>query len=68
MSDEIKFEGLIYLTSKITAEVDSGNLGSYIGAESLKPFINSDLILGELIEFSIPGTHKDMHELRQKVA
>lgn len=38
------------------AGVVSGNLGSYIGATALKPFINSDLILGELIEFSIPGT------------
>jgi hypothetical protein len=35
---------------------DSGNLGNYIGASALKPFINSELILGELLEFSIPGT------------
>lgn len=41
---------------KAMAGVASGNLGSYIGASALKPFINSDLILGELIEFSIPGT------------
>lgn len=38
------------------AGVVSGNLGSYIGVAALKPFINSDLILGELVEFSIPGT------------
>lgn len=35
---------------------DSGNLGNYIGVSALKPFINSDLVLGELVEFSIPGT------------
>lgn len=35
---------------------DSGKLGNYIGVSALKPFLNSDLILGELIEFSIPGT------------
>jgi len=35
---------------------DSGNLGSYISASALKPYLNSDLVLGELIEFSIPGT------------
>ncbi len=35
---------------------DSGNLGSYVGAAPQKPFINSDMILGELLEFSIPGT------------
>lgn len=36
--------------------VVSGNLGSYLGVGALKPFINSELILGELLEFSIPGT------------
>ena len=35
---------------------DSGNLGSYVGAAALKSYINSDLILGELLEFTIPGT------------
>lgn len=35
---------------------DSGNLGSYVGVAALKPFINSELILGELLEFAIPGT------------
>jgi hypothetical protein len=41
---------------KSMSGTDSGNLGSYVGAAPLKPFINSDLILGELVEFSIPGT------------
>ena len=35
---------------------DSGNLGNYVGTTALKSFINSELILGELLEFSIPGT------------
>lgn len=33
-----------------------GDLAKFIGVSSLKPFINKDLILAELIEFSIPGT------------
>lgn len=41
---------------KSIADVESGKLGNYIGAAALKPFINSDLILGELREFTIPGT------------
>lgn len=41
---------------KSITTVDSGKLGQYIGVSALKPFINSDLILGELLEFSIPGT------------
>lgn len=41
---------------KSIAGTDSGNLGNYIGVAALKPFLNSDLILGELIDFSIPGT------------
>lgn len=36
--------------------MDSGKLGNYIEASSLKSFIDGDKILGELIEFSIPGT------------
>lgn len=49
---------VIALRSAIKAltGADSGNLGSYIGANALKPFLSSDLILGELVEFSIPGT------------
>ncbi|CAM3293865.1 P63C domain-containing protein [Klebsiella sp. GG_Kp153] len=43
-------------TVKAIAEVESSALADYIGAKAIKPFINSDLILAELIEFSIPGT------------
>lgn len=51
-------ERVLALRSAIRAisGADSGNLGNYIGVSALKPFINSDLVLGELIEFSIPGT------------
>ncbi len=41
---------------KAMTNVDSGKLGNYIGVSALKPFISSDLILSELLEFSIPGT------------
>jgi hypothetical protein len=41
---------------KSISGADSGNLGNYIGVSGLKSFLNSDLILGELLEFSIPGT------------
>jgi hypothetical protein len=41
---------------KSISGADSGNLGNYLGVSALKPFINNDLILGELLEFSIPGT------------
>lgn len=41
---------------KAFAGADSGNLGNYIGVSALKSHLNSDLILGGLIEFSIPGT------------
>jgi len=49
---------VIALRSAVRAmtNVDSGKLGNYIGVSALKPFINSDLILGELLVFSIPGT------------
>ncbi|GAJ28148.1 P63C domain-containing protein [Acidomonas methanolica] len=51
-------ERVLALRSAIRAisGTDSGNLGNYIGVSTLKSFINSDLVLGELIEFSIPGT------------
>lgn len=51
-------ERVLALRSAIRAisGADSGNLGNYIGVAALKPFINSDLVLGELVEFSIPGT------------
>lgn len=38
------------------AQIDTSKLGDYIGIPALKPFINKDLILGETIEFHIPGT------------
>lgn len=41
---------------KSFSSTDSGNLGNYIGVSALKSYINSDLILGELLEFAIPGT------------
>ncbi|UXC37160.1 P63C domain-containing protein [Cupriavidus gilardii] len=41
---------------KAIAEADSGDLAKFIGVSSLKPFINKDLVLAELFEFSIPGT------------
>lgn len=41
---------------KTIADAASGDLAKFIGVSSLKPFINSDLILAELVEFSIPGT------------
>ena len=41
---------------KAIAEIDAGNLGDYIGAQALKPFLDKDLILGETIDFHIPGT------------
>lgn len=43
-------------TVRAIANADSGNLGNFIGASALKPFINNELILGELVEFNIPGT------------
>ncbi|OJH82243.1 P63C domain-containing protein [Serratia marcescens] len=43
-------------TVKAIAEVDSGALADYIGARSLKSFIDSELILAELLEFTVPGT------------
>lgn len=41
---------------KSIADADSGDLAKFIGVSSLKSFINNDLILAELREFSIPGT------------
>lgn len=42
-------------TMRAIANVDTGKLGDYIGSNSLKPFIDKDKIIGELLEFSIPG-------------
>lgn len=51
-------------TIKAIANVDSGNLGSYIGSSTLKPFIDNDKIAGELLEFAIPGNpHKGINAL-----
>lgn len=36
--------------------VNAGNPGDYLGVSALKPFINSDIVLGETVEFHIPGT------------
>lgn len=42
---------------KAIAKTDSGKLGDFIGVNALKPYINSDLVLGGKVEtFSIPGT------------
>lgn len=41
---------------KAITERDGGNLGDYIGVSSLKPFLDKDLILGEMVDFTIPGT------------
>lgn len=38
------------------AEADSGDLAKFTGVSALKPYINNDLILAELLDFSIPGT------------
>lgn len=41
---------------KSIADRDHGKLGDYVGVNALKPFIDSDLVLGETVEFHIPGT------------
>ena len=38
------------------ANAESGDLAKFIGVSSLKPYINNDLVLAELLEFAIPGT------------
>lgn len=53
----------IRATIKSIANVDSGKLGNYIEAGALKPFINHEKILGEILEFSIPGTQLKGHGL-----
>ena len=35
---------------------EGGNLGEYIGVSALKPFIDKDLVLGETIDYAVPGT------------
>ncbi|MBF0102442.1 MAG: hypothetical protein HQK77_16180 [Desulfobacterales bacterium] len=44
-------------TVKAIANTKSADLAEYIGVKALKPFINSDLVLAETIEFNMPGTH-----------
>ena len=41
---------------KVLTDVDGGVLEDYIGVRALKPFINSELVLEESIDFYIPGT------------
>lgn len=41
---------------KAIADREGGNLGEYIGVRSLKPFLDKDLIPGESVEFTVPGT------------
>ncbi|HGU1423837.1 TPA: P63C domain-containing protein, partial [Escherichia coli] len=43
-------------TVKAIANAESGDLAKFIGVSSLNGFIDKDLVLAELIEFSIPGT------------
>jgi len=43
-------------TVKAIANAESGDLAKFIGVSSLNSFIDKNLILAELIEFSIPGT------------
>lgn len=41
---------------KAIANAESGDLAKFIGVSSLNDYLNKDLILAELVEFSIPGT------------
>jgi len=42
---------------KAITDREGGNLGEYIGVSALKPFLDKDLILGEMVDYSVPGTH-----------
>lgn len=42
-------------TVKAITNINTSNLGEYIGVKSLKPYINSELVAGETIAFNIPG-------------
>ncbi len=42
---------------KAIANVEAGNLGDYIGASALRPYIDKELVLSETIEFTIPETN-----------
>ena len=41
---------------KVLTDVDGGVLEDYIGVKALKPFLNSNLVLEESVDFYIPGT------------
>lgn len=41
---------------KSIADADSGDLAKFIGVSAMKPFVDKDLVLAGLLEFSIPGT------------
>lgn len=43
-------------TLKAMADREGGNLAEYIGIQGLKPYINSEIILAETKDFTIPGT------------
>lgn len=40
----------------LTGRRESGKLASYLEAQSLKPYLNSDEIVRQTLQFSIPGT------------
>lgn len=56
------------LAIKSMSGTDRGNLGSYVGVAALKPYISSDLILSELLGFSIPGTQFTGRGWRQNIS
>ena len=41
---------------KVLTDVDGGVLEDYIGVKALKPYLNSELVLEESVDFYIPGT------------
>lgn len=51
-------ERVVNLATAVRAIADreGGNLGEYIGVSSLKGYVDKDLVLGETIDFHIPGT------------
>jgi len=46
----------IRAAGKAITKVEGGKLGQYISSQTLKPYINSELIMGETIDFNIVGT------------
>lgn len=53
-------------TVSALADVDSGNLGRYIGVAALKPYLDQDNVLGQIVQFNIPGTQKSGHGLSSR--